>query len=145
MIDVYANQVEIPAHLATLEFFHEASDLLVVGGWLQVNVGAMSWDDPLAKAVGATLAEVFGQRTLALEVPFSRNVILNQRLGAPLIDPLDPEFLATAEALAALTQRSRLPGTWGYVAAGDAQHLSDRHAPLEALQRQSLYSGVRLP
>jgi len=145
VIDVYANQVEIPAHLATYEFFLEVSGLLDDGGWLQLNVGAIGWDDPLALAIGATLAEAFGRPTLALEVPFSRNVILVQRLGAPTFDPQSQEFLPGRDDLEWLVQRSRLPGTWGHIHTGDAPHLVDQYAPLESLQRESFKRLQRLP
>lgn len=140
VIDVYANQVEIPPHLATLEFFRAVRGLLVNGGWLQLNVGASRWDDPLSLAIGATLAAAFGQPTLALEVPFSRNVILVQRLGLAPLDPAESAFLPEEDNMQLLAQRLRLPGTWGWVGSADGRHLVDGDAPLEALQRASLRS-----
>lgn len=149
IVDVYANQVEIPPHLATVEFYQAARELLAHGGWLQVNVGASGADDPLALAIGSTLALAFSGPTLALEVPFSRNVILMQRLGEPLILPSDEAFLPSHSSgsadggessvqLRELAARMRVPGTWRLIKAADGRVLSDGDAPLEALQRASL-------
>ena len=140
VVDVYANQVEIPPHMATVEFFAAVQRCLSVGGWVQVNVGAGGCEDPLVLAMGATLAEVFGAPTLALEVPFSRNVVLCQRHQQPVITPDDPQFSNVAEDLHGLTQRSRLPGTWTLVGSDDGLVLRDQYAPMESLQRQSLSS-----
>ena len=138
IVDVYANQVEIPPHTATVEFFTEARRCLAEGGWLQVNVGAGASDDPLVLAVGATMAEVFDSETLALEVPFSRNVILCQRHEAQLLSPDDPAFSTLDGGLQALARRAVLSGTWAFIGPKDGPLLTDRYAPLEALQRDSL-------
>ena len=138
VVDVYANQVEIPAHLATVEFFTAAQGVLKPGGWLQVNVGALGVDDPLVLAMGATLADVFGGPTLALEVPFSRNVVLCQRHQASVLTPSDPGFADVGLELRALVQRAQVPGTWTLLDSGDGQVLTDLDAPMESLQRASL-------
>jgi len=144
IVDVYANQVEIPPHLATLEFFLEARGLLAPGGWLQVNVGASDHEDPLALAMGATLAAAFDAPTLALEVPFSRNVIMVQRLGAPITTPDSPEFTPHAAGLRELAQQVGIAGAWALIGEEDGLLLSDDDAPLEALQRSSLRRMVGL-
>jgi spermidine synthase len=138
IVDVYANQVEIPPHLATVEFYKAARELLVHGGWLQVNVGASAVDDPLALAIGSSLAVAFESPTLALEVPFSRNVILIQRLGEDLVLPTEERFLPSAVGLRELASRMRVPGTWSLIQSDDGRVLLDGDAPLEALQRSSL-------
>jgi spermidine synthase len=138
IVDVYANQVEIPPHLATVEFYAAAKSLLAEGGWLQVNVGASGLNDPLVSAVGATLATVFEKSTLALEVPFSRNVVLIQRRAAAYILPSSESFVPDQEGLNRLAQQLRIPGVWGLIEAEDGRVLIDGDAPLEALQRRSL-------
>jgi hypothetical protein len=140
IVDVYANQVEIPAHLATVEFYSSTRELLARGGWLQVNVGASGVDDPLALAIGSSLAVAFEAPTLALEVPFSRNVILVQRLGESPVLPSDERFLPSSVELRELAARMRVPGTWSLIQADDGRVLFDGDAPLEALQRSSLAS-----
>jgi hypothetical protein len=112
--------------------------LLAEGGWLQVNVGASGLNDPLVSAVGATLATVFEKSTLALEVPFSRNVVLIQRRAAAYILPSSESFVPDQEGLNRLAQQLRIPGVWGLIEAEDGRVLIDGDAPLEALQRRSL-------
>ena len=138
IVDVYANQVEIPPHLATVEFYSAVKGLLAPGGWLQVNVGASGADDPLARAIGGSLGLAFGGPSLALEVPFSRNVILVQRLGQGLMLPGDEGFLPSSVELRDLAERMRVPGAWGLIEPGAERALHDGDAPLEALQRASL-------
>ncbi len=141
IVDVYANQVEIPAHLATVEFYRAVAQLLGPAGWLQVNVGASGVDDPLALAVASSMAFAFSGQTLALEVPFSRNVILLQRQDAELALPGSSNFVPSYEPLKELASRMSLPGTWRLIGPEDGRLLYDGDAPLEALQRVSL-SGM---
>jgi spermidine synthase len=138
IVDVYANQVEIPAHLATVEFYESAAGLLAATGWLQVNVGASGVDDPLALAVASSMAFAFSSPTLALGVPFSRNVILLQRQGADLVLPGNVGFVPNYEPLEELASRMSLSGTWRLVGPEDGRLLHDGDAPLEDLQRASL-------
>ena len=138
IVDVYANQVEIPAHLATVEFYSSVADLLAPKGWLQVNVGASGVDDPLALAVASSMAFAFSSPTLALGVPFSRNVILLQRQGADLVLPGSVGFVPSYEPLVELASRMSLSGTWRLVGSEDGRLLHDGEAPLEDLQRASL-------
>jgi SAM-dependent methyltransferase len=137
IVDVYANQVEIPPHMATVEFFSEARRVLKPGGWLQVNVGGGGCDDPVVLATGASLAQAFGSPTLALEVPLSRNVVLIQRHQAPVLAPLDPDFLDVGAELEDLVKRVQISGTWAFIDVGDGLLLMDQRAPMESLQRES--------
>jgi predicted membrane-bound spermidine synthase len=136
VLDCYANQIEIPAHLATLEFLREARAGLTPGGWLALNVGGFGFDDPLVRAVGATLAEAFGE-ALLLRVPLGRNVVLYARRDAPL--PLAGGALVDVQEPA---QRwiapLKLPGGFERVEAGAGASLTDDRAPLELLQISSL-------
>ena len=138
IVDAYANQVEIPAHLVTDNFFYAVSEALDRDGWLQVNVGGGGIEDPLVLAIGATMADVFGRPTLALEVPFSRNVILTQRPEGTIPDPTQDHFCSLSGELSALARRVSLPGTWAWIDHEDGGVLRDQKAPLESLQRQSL-------
>ena len=60
VLDCYANQVEIPAHLATVEFFRELRDALAPEGWLTVNLGGFGFEDPVVDAVSRSCAAAFG-------------------------------------------------------------------------------------
>lgn len=81
-VDAYAHQVYVPAHLASREFFAAAHAHLHDGGLIACNVGALDVDDPVLRAVGTTVASVFGN-AVAFLVPDSRNALLVARRGAP--------------------------------------------------------------
>ncbi len=89
-VDAYAHQVYVPAHLASREFFATARERLHDNGILACNVGALQPDDPVLRAIGRTVAVVFGH-ALAMQVPGTRNFLLVARRG---LRP-DPACLAT--------------------------------------------------
>lgn len=142
VLDCYANNAELPAHLVTLEFFVEALAHLGPGGWLSANVGGFGVEDPVVQAVGRTMAAALGESVLALEVPFSRNVILLGRRDAPIPDPSEAAFDLGPGSLATLRQRFGVRGTWQWILPGEAP-LTDDWCPTEGLQRSSLASGRR--
>ncbi|MFO7626026.1 MAG: fused MFS/spermidine synthase [Candidatus Fermentibacteraceae bacterium] len=57
--DTYSNQIYIPFHLTTVEYFTELRAHLNSGGAVAMNVNALSEDSDLIQALGATLYEVF--------------------------------------------------------------------------------------
>ena len=59
VVDAYSNQIYIPPHLATREFFALAKSRLAADGVFAMNVSAPSGDSPLLKALGNTAAAVF--------------------------------------------------------------------------------------
>ncbi len=144
ILDCYANQVEIPPHLASLEFFQSARERLVEGGWLSVNLGGFGFDDPVVAAVARTCAEAFNAEVLLMRVPLSRNYSLIARRGAPL--PIDPsgQLLAGVDPAASLLAPRRLPGAWLRVdRTYDGLLLTDDYCPMEQLQQQSIGEGAR--
>jgi len=82
-VDAYANQIYVPPHLASRQFFTRLHELLEPGGVVACNVGALRPDDPVLRAIGTTLASVFGHAE-AMRVPNSRNFLLLARKDAPL-------------------------------------------------------------
>lgn len=139
IVDAYANQVEIPPHLATREFFEQAARKLRPGGWISANVGGFGLDDPVARALARTAAQALGTRVLLFCVPFSRNLALVARVGEALPEPGSAAFLALAHAgLARLASQVSLPGTWRFVEPDRDPVLSDDRVPIERLQERSL-------
>lgn len=147
VLDAYAHQAEIPAHLCTVEFFDEVRAHLAPGGWFAVNAGGFGADDPVVAALGATLARGFGE-CLALRVPQARNWVLLTRHGAAL-PPAGELGAASGEAWQfehelprALVRPLTLPGSLARFADDpDAPVLRDDHNPMEHLQRRSLEEG----
>lgn len=137
VLDAYANQVEIPPHLATVEFFRAVRARLVSGGWLVVNVGAFGLDDPVLEAVARTAAAAFDREVLAMRIPFSRNAALFARRDAALPAPRTSAWRAAPGELGLLAARSEIPGATRVFPPGEAP-LTDDRSPLEQLQRESL-------
>ncbi len=142
VLDCYANQVEMPPHLVTLEFFAEVRERLGPGGWLVANLGGFGFEDPIVAAVANTVATAFEAPVLILRVPAARNFTLFARRDAAL--PLDAETgaLASAGVLDDFLAARRLPGFARVVQADPVGRLlRDDHAPVEALQRRSIEEG----
>lgn len=57
--DTYSNQIYIPFHLATKEYFTAMRDHLENGGIVAMNVNALDEESALLQSIGATLCEVF--------------------------------------------------------------------------------------
>ncbi len=83
-VDAYAHQVYIPAHLASVEFFHAVHQRLEHGGVVACNVGALRRDDPVLERIAASCRQVFGN-AMALLLPSSRNALLVARRGAAVV------------------------------------------------------------
>jgi spermidine synthase len=132
-VDAYAHQVYVPAHLASREFFEQARRHLAAGGVIACNVGALHAGDPVLRAIGTTMAAVFGH-ALALPVPASRNFLVVARNGDPPAPAKLAEHRFGAEHLHAadMAQWQRIvstaadPSTWVDVGGGGAQLLDDR-------------------
>jgi spermidine synthase len=142
VLDCYANQVEIPPHLATVEMFREVRERLAPGGWLTVNVGGFSLQDPVVTAIARTCAAAFEADVLLLRVPLSRNVVIFAREDAPLPGADDAGLLPMPDGpVGELFAGAALPAFWTVVSPGDetdAGRLTDDHSPLELLQQRSL-------
>jgi len=139
VLDAYQNQVEIPAHLATLEAFVRMRERLAPGGWVAVNVGGFGFDDPVVDAVARTLAAAFENGSVAYKTPRSRNIVLFARAGASIPTPSDSEFWFDGDVGRALL-RSLSPSTsWRRFECDVANApLRDDRSPLERLQQKSL-------
>jgi spermidine synthase len=139
VLDAYAHQVEIPAHLATREALTEMRAHLAPGGWLAINVGGFGFDDPVVAAVGNTLAAVFPGSNLACRVPSSRNFVLFGRNAAAIPGPGDAAWWFEGDVARELASPLSLPDMRREFV-HDETHLtlSDDRSPLDRLQRQSL-------
>lgn len=59
IVDAYSQQIYIPFHLSTREFFELTRNHLEPDGIVSININAITRDTPLLQAFLATLAEVF--------------------------------------------------------------------------------------
>lgn len=138
VLDCYSNQVEVPAHLCTLEFFREARACLDDGGWLTANLGGFDFLDPVVSAVASTCARAFESSVLLVRVPLSRNFLLVARRGGAIPWAHGALLPATSASILDLGAR-RLPGFSHLVETnvGDVV-LTDDWCPIERLQLRSL-------
>jgi spermidine synthase len=137
VLDCYSNQIEIPAHLCTLEFFRELHARLAEGGWLTANLGGFDFDDPVVTAVAQTCAQAFASPVLLVRVPQARNYMLVARRGEL---PWEDGTLSNASAASRFTLGPRqLPGFTRLVEpASERDCLTDDHCPIETLQLRSI-------
>jgi predicted membrane-bound spermidine synthase len=144
VLDAYANQMEIPPHLSSREFFAEARAKLVDGGWMCVNVGAFGLDDPVVDAIARTLASAFEERVLVLRVPLSRNCAVIARRGAEPPAPGSSGWRTISEEINARLEAHALEGMWRWFAPDAARVQTDDRNDIESLQRRSvLEAGER--
>lgn len=138
ILDCYANQVEIPYHLCTLEFFQEVRARLAEGGWFTANLGGFDFTDPVVASVASTCATAFESAILLLRVPWSRNYLLLARRNAPLPWSDGTLDAGTRQSRLVLGPR-RLPGFTRLVEPeGRNRSLTDDWCPIENLQFRSL-------
>ncbi len=143
IVDAYANNMEVPPHLASVEAFAAARARLREGGWLTVNVGGFGVEDPVVSGVAGAIAEAFGGPVSVLRVPFSRNLSLHARRGAAVPAPGTRAFGSLGAplvgGLARLLPALQLAGAWRVVEATPAGPLlTDQRSNMEALQARSI-------
>lgn len=142
LVDAYAQQIYLPPHLSTREFFQLVHSRLDPGGVVALNVGGLSVEDPVVAAVGSTLATVF-EHVQAGRVPGSRNMLLlGWRDSVP-----DEQLRATWIHDAGLSETLGWllnPDMFGEWPGHAGRVLVDGHAPLEALAHAA-WNGEYVP
>lgn len=91
IIDAYNNQLHIPFHLTTEEFFKLASDKLSADGIVAINVNAESRESKLLRAISNSIAKNFDQVVIA-PVDYSFNYMIvggNREVDLKKIEPSD--------------------------------------------------------
>ncbi|MCB9890032.1 MAG: fused MFS/spermidine synthase [Planctomycetes bacterium] len=81
-VDTYRNQIYLPVHVTSREFFEAVHRRLRTGGLVALNVGDRPGGGPLLEAVAGTLATVFGV-VESYSVPGSRNILVVGYDGSP--------------------------------------------------------------
>jgi len=136
LVDTYARQIYVPAHVASVEFFAAAKRCLRPGGVLSVNAGGWSFDDPVVGALAATMRSAFGE-VRALAVPWSRNFVLMARKDRAL----EPAVLASARTdvpeFAKVLAHAAKAEVWQRLAP-ERPVLTDDRPVLDTLQHEAL-------
>lgn len=137
LVDAYANQLYIPPHMATQEFFTLAKSRLNPGGILVANVNAPLTTSPLLTSIVKTVESVF-QHVDLYHVPLSWNRVI----------------VASEQKIDWEGARSRLPEELGPVFAqvrnerGDIDSstgmiLTDDRAPVELMTDAMIFDAYR--
>ena len=133
ILDAYARQIDIPAHLATREFFELVRERLSDRGLVALNVSTPSLDAPLFRALWRTLGEVFPTVAVMVLPGDWWNVILvasPAEASIPLPEPTTERLERTRRAwLRGWLPLERLPSGGGLL-------LTDDRAPLDQLGRR---------
>lgn len=136
LVDCYAKQIYVPAHVASREFFTAVARCLKPGGVVSVNSGGWSFDDPVVQALSATLCAVFGGG-LGFAVPWSRNYVLLARkdgvLDAAVLEIARPRHAELRDLLSKMSG----PGRWRTLS-DQGPVLSDDRPLLDALQHTAM-------
>jgi spermidine synthase len=130
ILDAYARQIAIPAHLATAEAFATVRSRLSRRGLFAINVSTADVEAPLTSALATTLRAVFG-RVWSVAVPGSWSVVL---LAG---DPLPPSKAPAQRGDALDPVRVQFRRHFHELIPPDgAILLTDDRAPLESLARR---------
>jgi spermidine synthase len=153
VLDAFAQELYVPFHLGTREFFELCRRRLEPGGVLAMNVFAAEADAPNLRAIENTLAAVFGSCVRARQADGENHLLLARNgTGPPDLARLDTvatlgrfgERPEVAEWRALLRNAADLPRDAVVVAArDDAPVLTDDHAPLEWLTDRFLRDRER--
>ncbi len=127
-VDAYSNQLYIPPHLASREFFGLVKSKLNRGGAVVMNVNAVSYSSPLLLAIANTLASEFKEVKI-VSIPESYNFLVigsNTPLDlAKTATRLPPKFAIIGEALVSRSQE------WEFTK--NERVLTDDKAPIELM------------
>jgi len=141
MVDAYSNQMYIPFHLATKEFFKLVQSRLVAGGILTMNVNAPSDNSKILKSISNTLMAVF-DNVYAIHVPDTWNYVL---LASN--EEIDFENLQKANFPGNLNFTNFAPIVADYAEKLDrdpkVRILTDDWAPLENMTDAMIWEAIR--
>jgi len=142
VVDAYAQQIYVPAHMATREFFLLARERLVPGGLVALNLGGRTREDPVVRAVAAVFGEAFPGAVMG-RVPGTRNWIV---LGWRGERPAREAFTALLPWLSEFPESPDHAWVMGDgfapVPSPQPRPLVDGDAPVEALAHQAWRSGA---
>ncbi|MEC8511105.1 MAG: fused MFS/spermidine synthase [Planctomycetota bacterium] len=145
ILDAYANNMEVPHHLATVEAFRAYRKRLSAGGWLTVNVGGFGPQDPIVQALSASVAAAFGDEVFLGRVPLSRNWVIFARRDGRVPRPGERSFgsrpATLPYGLGRLVATLEVPGAWVRSGSG-AGPLRDDIGSTATLQARSISAAA---
>lgn len=142
IVDAYSQQIYIPFHLTTSEFFSEIKGRLSDRGMLALNVNATTKDSRLLQSISRTVAEVFPY-TYSVKVGGSYNYMV---IGS--LTELRPEVLTAKTSanpqVAAMVEPFQ--AGWQGLKADSlpfGQRLTDNRAPVEFLTDEMIWQAAK--
>ena len=137
IVDAYTQQIYIPFHLSTQEFYQIVQEHLNLGGILAMNINAISPSSPLLQAFLRTLASVF-KYTYVLPVPGSLNYVVLAS-DEPISNVIGSNNLPPAlKPFSQYFQNNIHPAV-----VNDGLILTDDRAPVEFLTDQMIWDTLR--
>jgi spermidine synthase len=126
IVDAYTQQIYVPFHLTTREFFRQVKGCLADGGLVAMNVSAAGDDAPLMTSICATLRTVF-PRVYRMHIPGSLdNVVVATDRALDFQLPAD-----TYEGPMRTLAQQCASGFEDAVVAANIRPLTDDWAPVE--------------
>ncbi|OGL78184.1 hypothetical protein A3F28_03425 [Candidatus Uhrbacteria bacterium RIFCSPHIGHO2_12_FULL_57_11] len=137
VIDVYANQVYIPFHMTTVEFWRSVREHLNPDGLVAMNVNAPGPDSKLLRRVASTVAAVFPNAYQARVIDDGWNFLVMGSDQAVDWDKL------VRNAPSALAGDARRIGEAAEKIVPSAPPLTDDRAPVELLTDRMIFEALR--
>lgn len=143
-VDTYRNQIYLPVHLSSREFFVSVKRRLAPNGLVALNVGDLPGGGPLLEAVAGTLATVF-RSVESFAIPGSRNFLVIAHEGETRAVPRVLARTARPDAAPeAIWTRARRSGAWRvHAALPDEKVLVDDRSSLDTLH-EALYGRLHV-
>lgn len=130
VVDAYTNQLTIPSHLATEEFFDDLRTRLAPGGFVAMNVNAPTRDSRLLGTLLQTIAAVFPETIVGHSGSGWNWIVLGSESPLSFADLPDT------------SERPRI--AWVHVDRDDAERtFTDDWAPLELFTDFEIFNGYR--
>ncbi len=136
VVDAFANEMYIPWHMTTKEFFHSLNEHLSDDGLVTFNIGSTSTNTNLMQAMIATLQTEFSEVAVT-QVPGVYNYIV-----VASNSPLHPENLATVTD-ERKTVAEYFIGGYTIQPSSTGMVLTDNRAPVESFTEQMVIEYIR--
>lgn len=136
ILDAYANEMYIPWHMTTQEFFRELNEHLTDGGFITFNIGSTGTDTKLVQSMVATLQTEFSEVALVPVAGVYNYIIVasNNELDLDALTSVSDERATVANYFK--TGYHVQPPSDGLV-------LVDNRAPVESFTEQMVIDYVR--
>lgn len=140
IVDAYSQQLYIPFHLATKEFFEEAEKKLADGGIVAMNVNAASLQSPLLRGILSTLRSVFPVVSVAkVGREDSLNYLIVASASPLAFRDVPPDVPQEVKTLVGEVQRSLTP----FEPAEEDRTFTDNSAPVELYTDRIFFELLR--